>query len=149
MTEPASIPRESNAPVVIRIVLAVFCIIPGVIGLLLLAAIAASFVVYDFEFLSGDKPWMQAFIAGSAILIGPSVILLGIILRYARWKRAPTASLVLAIIYLLADLVGTGLFERTLEPGDTEDWQMLMFWSAVGLLVGALPPFLHWWKNSR
>jgi len=148
MTEPASLPRQSNAPVVIRIILAVICIIPGVIGLLILAAIAANFVIEDFEFLAGDKPWMQAFIAGSAMLIAPSIICLGIILRYARWKRAPVASLVLAIIYLAADVIGTGLFERTLDPGDTETWRMLLFWSGAGLLIGSLPPFLHWWRNS-
>ena len=148
MTEPASM-QQTRAPVVIRIVLAVICMVPGVVGLLMLAAIAASFVAYEFEFLPGDKPWMQAFIAGSAILIAPSIISLGIILRYARWKKAPTASLALAVIYLLADVIGTGLFERTLEAGDTETWQMLIFWSGVGLLIGALPPFLHWWKSDE
>ena len=147
MTEPASGPARSSAPVVIRIVLAVISLVPGVIGLLVLAAIAGAFTVEGFRFLETDKPWMQLFIIVSAMLVAPSIILIGIILRYARWKKAPTASLVLAVLYLVADIIGAGLFERTIDPGDTETWQMLLFWSGVGLLIGALPPFLHWWKS--
>ena len=147
MTEPASATSRSGAPVVIRIVLAVICLLPGVIGLLVLAAVAGIFIAEGFRFLDADEPWIQLFIIASAVLIAPSIILIGIILRYARWKKAPTASLVLAVLYLVADIIGAGLFERTIDPGDTETWQMLLFWSGVGLLIGALPPFLHWWKS--
>lgn len=147
MTEPASATNRSGAPVVIRIVLAVICLLPGVIGLLVLGAVAGIFIAEGFRFLDADEPWIQLFIIASAVLIAPSIILVGIILRYARWKKAPTASLVLAVLYLVADIIGAGLFERTIDPGDTETWQMLLFWSGVGLLIGALPPFLHWWKS--
>ena len=148
MTGPVSVTRPSNAPVVIRIVLAVICLIPGVIGLLVLAAIAGAFIAEGFRFLETDKPWMQLFIIVSAALVAPSIILTGIILRYARWRKAPTASLVLAVVYFAADIIGAGLFERTIGPVDTETWQQLLLWSGIGLLIGALPPFLHWWKSK-
>jgi hypothetical protein len=146
MSAPAVRPQDSNGPVVARIILAVICMVPGVIGILVLGAIAGAFTVEGFRFLDSDRYWMQLFLIVAACLIAPSIVLLGIILRYARWKKAPAASLFLAILYLVTDVVGVGLLENTLEPSDSENWYMLLFWAGVGLLIGALPPFLHWWN---
>lgn len=146
MSEPVYPQHPGNGPVVTRIVLAVLCIIPGVIGLIALGFIAAVFVTEGFSFVQPERDLMMAFIIGTALLIGPSVIAVGIILRYARWKKAATASLWLAIIFLVADVIGTGLIETIIDPGDSGSWQLLMVGSAFGLVTGSLPPFLHWWN---
>ena len=132
-----------------RIVLAVLCMVPGVVGLIALVFIAAVFASEDFSFVPSERDLMMAFIIGTALLIGPSVIAIGIILRYARWKKAPTASLWLASIFLVADVIGTGLIETIIDPSDSESWQLLMVGSAFGLITGSLPPFLHWWNAPQ
>ncbi|MDB5551671.1 MAG: hypothetical protein JWL86_1655 [Rhizobium sp.] len=146
MSEPVNPQIPGNGPVVGRIVLAVLCMIPGVIGLIALVFIAAVFITEGFSFVQPERDLMVAFIIGTAFFIGPSVIAIGIILRYARWKKAPTASLWLAGIFLVADVIGTGLIETTIDPGDSGSWQLLIIGSAFGLITGSLPPFLHWWN---
>ena len=148
MTGPATIPSQSNAPVVIRIVLAVICLLPAVIGLLTIGAIFIAFVYEGFLFKSSDEVWMQLFIGLAAVLILLPAIVIGIILRYARWNRAPSASLVLAIIIGGTGALSTGMLQTTVVSGDFESYLMLMFFSVAGIVVGALPPFLHWW-NAR
>ena len=148
MTGPATIPSQSNAPVVIRIVLVVICLLPAVIGLLTIGAIFIAFVYEGFLFKSSDEVWMQLFIGLAAVLILLPAIVIGIILRYARWNRAPSASLVLAIIIGGTGALSTGMLQTTVVSGDFESYLMLMFFSVAGIVVGALPPFLHWW-NAR
>ena len=148
MTEPAAVTRQSNAPVVIRIILAVICLLPAVIGLLTISGIFVVFVYEGFLFKSSDEVWMQLFIGLSAMLILPPAIAIGIILRYARWKRAPSASLVLAIIIGGTGALSSGMLQTTLVSDDSESYLLLMFFSIAGVVIGALPPFLHWW-NAR
>lgn len=148
MTDPATVPRQGNGPVVIRILLAVVCLLPAVIGLLTIAAIFFNFIYEGFRFTPSDEVWMQLFIGLGAILTLLPAIVIGIILRYARWKRAPSASLVLAIIVGGAGALSSGMLQTTVVPGDTESYILLMSFSIAGVVIGALPPFLHWW-NAR
>ena len=149
MSEPVYPQHPGNGPVVVRIVLAVLCMIPGVVGLLVLGFVAVAFTFEGFRFMDSDKEWMQLFIIGSAVFIGPSVIAVGIILRYARWKKAPAASLWLASIFLVAVVIGTGMMETTIDAGDSESWQLLIVSAAFCLVTGSLPPFLHWWNAKQ
>lgn len=146
MTDPAATPRQSSAPVVIRIILAVICLLPAVIGLLTIGAIFIAFVYEGFLFKPSDEVWMQLFIGLAAVLVLLPAVAIGIILRYARWKRAPSASLVLAIIVGGTGALSSGMLQTTVIPGDTESYILLMFFSIAGIVIGALPPFLHWWK---
>lgn len=148
MTEPVSEQRLSNAPVILRIILAVLCLLPMVIGLLVILVIAGAFAFNGFVFKGEEAIWMQAFLAGAGFLALPPAIVLGIILRYARWKRAPQASLVLAIIVGGATALASGILRTTIAPYDSESLITLMMFSIAGLVTGALPPFLHWW-NAR
>jgi hypothetical protein len=138
MTEPTTIKNQSNAPVVLRILLAVVCLLPAAIGLLIIAAL----------FKSSDEVWMQLFIGAGAVLILLPAIVIGIILRYARWKRAPSASLVLAIIVGGTGALSSGMLQTTVISGDSESYILLMLFSIAGIAIGALPPFFHWW-NAR
>jgi hypothetical protein len=148
MTEPTRIKNQSNAPVVLRILLAVVCLLPAAIGLLIIAAIFIAFVYEGFLFKSSDEVWMQLFIGAGAVLILLPAIVIGIILRYARWKRAPSASLVLAIIVGGTGALSSGMLQTTVISGDSESYILLMLFSIAGIAIGALPPFFHWW-NAR
>lgn len=148
MTEPVPVRNASNAPVVLRIILAVICLLPAVIGLLIVAAIFIAFIYEGFRFKPSDEVWMQLFIGLAGVLVLLPAIVIGIILRYARWKRAASASLVLAIIVGGTGALSSGMLQTTVVPGDTESYLLLMFFSIAGIVAGAVPPFFHWW-NSR
>jgi hypothetical protein len=148
VTDPATIPDRGSAPVVIRIILAVICLLPAAIGLLIIAAIFVAFVYEGFLFKPSDEIWMQLFIGLGAVLVLLPAIVIGIILRYARWKRASSASLVLAIIVGGTGALASGMLQTTVVPGDSESYVLLMFFSIAGVAIGAVPPFFHWW-NAR
>lgn len=148
MTEPMTQTPRSNAPVVLRIILAVICLVPAIIGLGVILVIFGTFVGEGFQFSTADEVWMQLFIGIGAILALVPAVIVGIILRFARWSAAPTASLAVAIIVCGAGALASGMLQTTVMPGDTESYLLLMFFSAAGVVIGALPPFLHWW-NAR
>lgn len=148
MTEPMSATRPSNLPVVLRILFAVLCLVPAGVGLLLIAAIFGTFVYEGFQFRPSDEVWMQLFLGAGAVLVLLPAVAIGIVLRFARWKRAPTASLILAIIVGGSGALVSGMLQTTVVAGDTESYIMLMMFSVTGVVIGALPPFLHWW-NAR
>jgi len=91
---------------------------------------------------------MQLFIGIGAILALVPAVVIGIILRFARWSAAPQASLTVAVIVCGAGALASGMLQTTVSPGDSESYVLLMFFSIAGVLIGALPPFLHWW-NAR
>lgn len=152
MTEPiaktATETPRSNAPVVLRIILAVICLVPAVIGLGVILVISGTFVSEGFQFSGSDEIWMQLFIGAGAILALIPAIALGIILRFARWRAAPQASLAVAVIVCGAGALASGMLQTTVTPGDSESYALLMLFSIAGVVTGALPPFLHWW-NAR
>lgn len=148
MSESLTRSPPGNAPVVIRIILAVLCLLPLAIGLLVIGAIFGNFLYGGFRFSGSDEVWMQLFIGIGAVLVLLPAVAIGIILRYARWKRAPQASLVLAVLVGAAGAPASGMLQTTLMPGDSEGYVLLMACSVAGMVVGAVPPFLHWW-NAR
>jgi hypothetical protein len=148
MSEPALPTPQSSAPVVLRIILAVICLLPAAIGLLTTGAITAAFVYEGFQFKSSDEIWMQIFLGVAGCLILLPAIAIGIILRFARWRRATSASLVLAIIAAGSGFLITGMLRTTVVAGDTESYVTLFFFGITGIVAGALPPFLHWWNSA-
>ncbi|MCB1445625.1 MAG: hypothetical protein KDJ87_07450 [Rhizobiaceae bacterium] len=146
MSELIAQPSPGNGPVVLRIVLAVLCLVPAAIGLGVIVAIFGSFLSGGFRFTGSDEVWMQLGLAAAAILVLPPAVVLGVVLRYARWKRAPQASLVLAVVTGGAGALVSGMLQTTVIPGDAESYILLMTVSVAGIVAGALPPFLHWWR---
>lgn len=147
MTEPMLDARPSSIPVALRIILAIFCLLPMAVGLLVILVIAGSFIAEGLVFRGEERIWMQAFLAAAGFLALPPAIVLGIVLRYARWKRASQASLVLAIIVGAATALASGLLRTTIMPDDSESYIVLLMFSIISLVTGALPPFLHWWNG--
>lgn len=148
MTDTAPEAPRSNLPVILRIILAVVCLLPLALGLLVIVVIGGAFAVEGFVFRGEEEIWMQAFLVGAGILALPPAIVLGIVLRYARWKRAAGASLVLAITVGGATALASGVLRTTISPGDSESYLTLVMFSIGALVAGALPPFMHWW-NAR
>ena len=148
MSEPVSVPKPSNAPVVLRIILAVVCLLPAAIGLLTAGAITAAFVYEGFQFKASDEIWMQIFLGAAGFFIAVPAIAIGIILRFARWQRAPSASLVLAIIAAGSGFLITGMLRTTVVAGDTEAYVALFLVGIAAIVAAALPPFLHWWNSG-
>jgi hypothetical protein len=138
---------RSNAPVVLRIILAILLLVPGIVGVAVLGALTGAWIYEGFRFLDSDRPWMPLFIVPSVILILFSVLTVGIVLRFARWQRARQASLVLAAISASAIVIGYQLMLDCFPPGDTESLTLTLVGAILGLLVASLPPFLHWWNG--
>lgn len=134
----------SNAPVVLRIILAILLLIPGVIGIVVLGGLTGLWLYEGFRFSGPDRPWMPLFILPAVALILFTVITVGIVLRFARWRAAPTASLVLVILSVAAVVTGYQMMLDSLSNGE-ERFAMLAI-AIVALVVASVPPFLHWWS---
>ena len=145
MTEPVIEVPPSRVPVVLRILLVVICLLPAAIGLVLIASTFGAFIYEGWRFKPSDEVWMQLFIGLGAVLVLLPAIVIGIVLRFARWKRAPGASLVLAVIVGATGVLASGMLQTTVVPGDTEAYVLLAMFSIAGIAIGAVPPFLHWW----
>ena len=139
--------RKSVAPVVLRILLAILLFLPGLAGLVALgiAVVWWSFSGYDFDVYEGGWVMIPIVIGIGCVLF--SVVSIGIVLRFARWKKAPIASLVLAIIAVLSIGLAQSLTLDALMLIETKDRFELIALSGLAIVLGPLPPFLHWWKS--
>lgn len=154
MTEPtASIPGSptprGNAPVVIRFILAILLGIPGIVGLIAFSMLLGDWLHNGFQFDRSPYSFTSLILIAAESGVCFSVLAVGIILRYARWKAAPTASLVLAILSAVVIVVGYQLMIDCLGPEDTDDQQVAMVFSVLGLILISVPPLLHWWKAGK
>jgi hypothetical protein len=143
---PATTVRASNAPVVLRIILAIVLSIPGLIGLSVYAWMVYEWSDQGFAFKSGDLWIMPLFIIAALGLVSFSVLTIGIVLRYARWRRAPEASLFLSVFSAVILVLGYQLALDCFAIDDTEDRQLSLLLSILGLAITAAPSFLHWWN---
>lgn len=145
---PPALPARSNTPVVLRILLAIMLAIPGVLGLLGFGFVLGDWLYEGLRFEGSDLWIMPAIVIASESFICFSILALGIILRYARWKRATTASLVLAVLAGVVIVLGYQLLLDSLSLDDTDDRQLALVFSILGLIVIAVPPLLHWWTGK-
>jgi len=146
---PGSPTPRSNAPVVIRIILAILLGIPGIIGLIAFSVLLGDWLHNGFQFDQSPYSFTSAILIAAESGICFSVLAVGIILRYARWQGAPIASLVLAILSAAVIVVGYQLMLDSLGPDDTDDQQVAMVFSVLGLILISVPPLLHWWKAGK
>jgi uncharacterized membrane protein YoaK (UPF0700 family) len=114
-----------------------------------LGGVTGIWVYEGYRFLGSDREWMALFIIPSVVLILFSVVTVGIVLRFARWSKAPVASLVLAIISVISVVMGYQLMLDAITPDDTESPTIMLVASVIGLTVASVPPFLHWWNAHR
>jgi len=140
---------ENNTPVVLRIILAILLGIPGIIGICVFGVLIGMWLFEGFRFNQSDVWILPVFVIGAECLVSFSVLTIGIVLRYARWKKAPTASLVLAILSAVVIVIGYQLMLDCLGIDDTEDRQMALVFSVLGLIIISVPPLLHWWNASK
>jgi hypothetical protein len=154
MADPsAPLPRtpapQNNAPVVLRIILAILLGIPGIIGICVFGVLVGMWIYEGFRFNQSDVWILPVFVIGAESFICFSVLTIGIVLRYARWQRATTASLVLAILSAAVIVIGYQFMLDCLAADDTDDRLTSLVFSILGLIVISVPPFLHWWNASK
>jgi hypothetical protein len=149
MDNPEAGPPPSMAPVVIRIILGIIFLLPGACGTVFFGASFFEWLSKGFAFSGPDRGYASIFIILPVISILVSIVLIGILLRFARWKSAPSASLALAIISGITIVVGHQMMVSTFNEGDTESRIGMIVVSLLYLAVATLPPFLHWWKARQ
>ena len=148
-TAPESSPK-SNAPVVLRIIAAIFLILLMVIGLAGLIFTTGDWISNGFEYPGWDRTWAPLYILPSSGLILLSTILLGVILRFARWPKARDASLFLAILSAGTIVLAARLMMSCYNEGEiAEGWWSTMIVAVLALAVVSVPPLLHWWNASQ
>lgn len=152
MTEPLADTAQtaapaSNVPVVLRIILAILLLIPGLFGIVVLGGLIGLWIYEGFRFAGADRPWMPLFILPAVALILFTVITVGIVLRFARWKGAPTASLVLVILSVAAVVAGYQMMLDSLSNGE-ERFAMLAI-AIVALVVASVPPSFTGGERAR
>ncbi|MBL0374673.1 hypothetical protein JJB09_21910 [Rhizobium sp. KVB221] len=133
-------------PVILRIGLAAILLVPGLIGLAGFCFLLSEWVDQGFGFAS-DRWLMALFVIAALCAVSFSVLTVGIILRFARWKKAAKASLVLSVIAVLTIVLGYQMLLDALGPDDAEGPTMAFIASAAALILIAAPPFLHWFRH--
>jgi hypothetical protein len=136
----------NNTPVVLRIVLAVLVLIPGLFALIAFIAVTGYWANEGFQFVYPDRDWMPLFIIPSAVTVLLASAIVGVLLRFARWKNAANASLLVSIISAFTIVVGYQLMLDSFSPDDPESPIITLIASIVALAIVAAPPFLHWWN---
>ena len=154
MPHPASdgstpVIRASRAPVAIRIVLAVLLLIPGAFGLAAFCYPLSEWLSGGFAFGGSDLWLMPIIIIASMCLVSFSTISTGIVLRFARWRKAPSASLVLCLVSSATIVLGHQLLLDCFGPEDGENGSLSFVASSLGLVVVSLPPLLHWFSDGK
>ena len=147
--EPSTRIPQSNAPVVLRIILAILLLIPGLLGLAVFGFWVGSWSYQGFGFLTSDREWAPLFIIPSVVFILFSVATVGIVLRFARWRKATTASLVLSIVSVVSIVLGYQLMLDSFTPDDAESPTITLVAAIISLIVISVPPFLHWWNANK
>ncbi|MDB5522677.1 MAG: hypothetical protein JWM58_440 [Rhizobium sp.] len=147
--KPQATVPVSNAPVVLRILLAILLLIPGIIGLVVLGFWVVAWSYEGFRFLDSNRNWIPLFIIPSVAFILFSVATVGIVLRFARWGKAPTASLALSITSIVTIVIGYQLLLDSFNADDTESPTLTLVASIVALMIISVPPFLHWWNVRK
>lgn len=95
-----------------------------------------------FSGIDGAVGWLFGLCAAAAIAV--ALIIAGIMLRLAHWRRAPLASLCLAVLSVAFIIATYIVFSDTDTTDDSIEIVLLQGCCIVALLAVALPPFLHW-----
>jgi hypothetical protein len=146
MIDPNAPPADRRQLyIALRIALGVIFLLPGLCGGVFYGVALGEWLSNGLHFAGGENfTAVFVIIAGPSILL--SVVLLGILARFAAWKQAPVASLVLAIIATLTIIFGYGMLYNDMASGSASD-EIVAILTAIALLgICAVPPFLHWWK---
>ena len=134
----------SGARIVLLVILGIVALVLALPG-----AIVYWVVVEDwagdprgFHDIDGAVNWLFGVCATGAIAAG--LVIIGVMLRLLRWRRAPLASLALAVLstgFIIATYL---IFSDTNTTPDSIEVVFLQGCCIVLLLIVVLPPFLHW-----
>ncbi|MGR6468144.1 hypothetical protein [Rhizobium sp. PAMB 3182] len=145
MFDPNGVPEEKrgNAGVTLRVLLGVLFLLPGACGGLFYVAALFEWISGGFRF-RGPHNFTGVFVIVAAPSILLSTVLIGLLLRYASWRRAPQASLALAIISSLVILFSVLMLYDEMGIDAPDDIIITILVTAGAIGVSVVPPFLHW-----
>jgi hypothetical protein len=145
MFDPNGVQEEQrgNAGVALRVLLGVLFLLPGACGGLFYVAALFEWVSGGFRFRGPDN-FTGAFVIVAAPSILLSTILIGLVLRYASWRRAPQASLVLAIVSAVVILLSVLMLYDEMGINAPDDIIIAILVIAAAIGISVVPPFLHW-----
>ena len=141
-----NIAKQDTSPDALRLTFGILFAIPGLVGLIIL--FFSWFIWMTVGFKADDKFSMLDIVMPGTLLALFSVITVGIILRFAQWKKASAVSLWLAIIATFSAALFIEALADKMGPGWENRFGAFIVAIPV-VLVGGLPPFLHWWRQKE
>lgn len=97
---------------------------------------------HSFQGLDGAFDAIIGFFGSAAILA--SFLMIGILLRFAHWQKAPQASLALCIVATGFIFIAFVMYSGVLNSNFIVENGIVGILALLTLLVVALPPLLHW-----
>jgi hypothetical protein len=140
--------HKGNGYVVLRIVLGIIFLLPGACGGLFYGVTLAEWANSGFLFGRGQDNYSSAILIIAIPSILLSIVLVGILLRYARIQSAPTISLVLSLLTAFLAVSSYLMMHAELSVGVPEE-TMLVAAFVAGFAIAGLPPFLHWRSHVK
>jgi hypothetical protein len=140
--------HKGNGYVALRIVLGIIFLLPGACGGLFYGAALIEWVGSGALFGSGPDNYSGAILIIAVPSILLSIVLVGILLRYARFQSAPTVSLVLSVLTVFLAVTFYLMMHAELRA-DVPDGTMLLAISMIAFAIAGLPPFLHWRSHVK
>jgi hypothetical protein len=135
--------QKGNGYVALRIVLGIIFLLPGACGGLFYGAALVERVGSGALFGSGPDNYSGAILIIAVPSILLSIVLVGILLRYARFQSAPTVSLVLSLLTVFLAVSSYLMVRAEFSAGVPEETVLVAVFVA-GSAIAGLPPFLHW-----
>src|SRR5262249_23189561 len=135
-------PSRSIVPVIARLLLAAVLLVPGMAGFAVFLLLAGTWVIQGFQYEVSDRQLVPPILFSAHFCFTFSVVTGGVVLRFARWRAAPTVSLVLAVVSALDIVFGNVLLIDALGVSGRSDMSGLILLSGIGVLIVSLPPFL-------
>jgi hypothetical protein len=134
----------SGARIVVLVILGIIALVLALPGAAVYWAVVEDWAgdPRGFHDIDGAINWLFGVCATGAIAVG--LIFFGVMLRLIHWRRAPLASLVLAVLsagFIIATYL---IFSDTNTTPDSIEVVFLQGCCIVLLLLVVLPPFLHW-----
>ena len=138
----------TGAKIVVLVVLGIVALVFALPGATVYWAVVEDWAgdPRGFHDIDGAINWLFGVCATGAIAAG--IIIIGVMLRLLRWRRAPLASLALSVLSTAFIIATYLIFSDTNTSPDSIEVVFLQGCCIVLLLLVALPPFLHWAMNK-
>ncbi len=140
-------PPHGTFAKVILILLGIIFLLPGACGSVFYGITLYFWLESAVRPLSGGASYDSMIITISAFSLLLSILLLGILMRFSRWRAAPVISLWLSILAVFVVITSHVMIYPMFESQFSLSTSYLFAAAFLALLVCAVPPYLHWRSN--